>query len=489
MSQPVPDLLVAPPVVQEKRWRPQQFPRHYAEKYQYPIHKAFFFVLNEGVATTLRKYHSKAVEREIEHDQVIVTALLEVGGQRYLGFTRRLGGPLVFHTRLIFELGAGHDISEVRLSEAAVRMMESFVPVPSCPLPEGLPGLIVRENLFLRPITSAAAWERFAVQPKPAPPVPRNGGVFLVGFGGYVREYVLPYVAGRVAAAVDYKARLIQKHLTVDFPVYTALAEVRGQIAVAKEPLVVISTYHSDHARVAFEVLDANPKACVFIEKPAAVELADALRLAELRRQGAWIDVGYNRRYPAFTQVLRDACVALPRPCVVNMLVKELRLPASHWYFWPNQGTRITGNVCHWIDLAVYLMQAAPTELTLLHTGDTIAAALLFSDGSLVNITATDFGHGLRGVEEWIEVRGGDTTLTLLDFKQLVMRSGATSKSISRWRRDKGHAAMYRDLSLRWAARAAPLYPAEDIVQVTRICGRLSEMMTWGIRSDKLVDR
>jgi predicted dehydrogenase len=169
------------------------------------------------------------------------------------------------------------------------------------------------------------------------------------------------------------------------------------------------------------------------------------------------------------------------------MLVKELALPPSHWYFWPNQGTRLTGNLCHWIDLAVHLTQEMPTELTLLPSGDNVAVGMLFADGTLINIAATDMGSGLHGVEEFIEMRGGDTTLSMFDFKKLVIRSGSASKTIRRSVRDKGHTPMYHSLVQRWHADAAPLYPAEDIVRVTRICRLLSGMLTSTERHCKML--
>jgi len=85
----------------------------------------------------------------------------------------------------------------------------------------------------------------------------------------------------------------------------------------------------------------------------------------------------------------------LSRPLIFSAIVKEPKIPQTHWYFWQNQGTRITGNVCHWIDLAFFLIGSRVTEINLLNTGDSVSIGLVFQDGSLATIVASDIGTWL----------------------------------------------------------------------------------------------
>ncbi len=50
-------------------------------------------------------------------------------------------------------------------------------------------------------------------------------------------------------------------------------------------------------------------------------------------------------------------------PLTMTCIVKELRLPKSHWYYWSTQGTRIAGNLCHWIDLGAYCIKQRPVSV------------------------------------------------------------------------------------------------------------------------------
>jgi predicted dehydrogenase len=346
--------------------------------------------------------------------------------------------------------------------------------VPSCPFPEELVDEIVRANPKLArskpPAPAAAHPPRSGSGPAraPRPSTPAQSGVYLIGFGGYVREYVMPHVRRDARAAADYKADLIRRFARPHIPVYSDTEPLLEQLAGDQRPLVIISSYHSDHASDALRVLEANPQAYVFVEKPAAVLPADADRLAELRGSGAWIDVGYNRRFAPLTAALRAELARLPRPWSLAMAVKELSIPASHWYHWANQGTRISGNACHWIDLAHFLVASPAVEIESSGLGHDVALTLRFRDGSHAALTMTERGEDLYGVTERIRVEAGDCTVELDDFRRITVNRGASSRTVARMRRDKGHDAMYRSLLERWRAALPPVYPVDDLRDVSR---------------------
>src|SRR5438874_1812813 len=86
------------------------------------------------------------------------------------------------------------------------------------------------------------------------------------------------------------------------------------------------------------------------------------------------------------TALRRQRLAGAPGPLAYTAVVKELKIPDTHWYLWSTQGTRITANACHWLDLACHLSASEPRELTLLNAADTTSLALRFSDGSLATI-------------------------------------------------------------------------------------------------------
>ena len=324
----------------------------------------------------------------------------------------------------------------------------------------------------LREIAFAAA-----APPAATPePVGRNE-VFLVGAGAYACAYILPALSGLpFHTVVDLNPALVAR-VAKRFKFRhwdTSVERAFERLADAVEPIVILAGYHSTHAEHAAMAISANPRAHVMIEKPPALDMAQAARLVALREAGAHIEIGYNRRSAPMTQIARRVIGEADGPFHVLCIVKELRIPESHWYYWPSQGTRIFGNVAHWVDIAVSLIDADPVSLVVASAehsivGDETSMAVTFADGSRLTVVATKLGNGLRGVQEFIEIRRGDITVRIDDFISMTSETGARRWVRRRRFRDKGHTAMYRSFLDDIAARRPPSYPDRALLTTTRI--------------------
>jgi len=120
-----------------------------------------------------------------------------------------------------------------------------------------------------------------------------------------------------------------------------------------------------------------------------------------------------------------------------------LKIP-THWYADRRQGSRLLGEVCHFVDTCTALAGAPPAEVVAVagpageaQGGNDLALALRFDDGSLATITYASGGHGSTAKER-IEILGGGHTLVIDDFRSLTVDgAGAWSGS-----QDKGHTAL-----------------------------------------------
>ena len=102
-----------------------------------------------------------------------------------------------------------------------------------------------------------------------------------------------------------------------------------------------------------------------------------------------------------------------------------------------NQGTRITGNLCHWIDLAVFFLEDNPLPVwvtmsprmpgTEPGSDEERVLTVTFEDGSLLTVLGTTRGDDIRGVQEQIDIRRGRTTITIDDLWKMRVRSGGSS--------------------------------------------------------------
>jgi predicted dehydrogenase len=301
---------------------------------------------------------------------------------------------------------------------------------------------------------------------------PMAPDLFVAGAGAYVHSYVLPCLRGlSMHTVVDLNAALAAR--TAERFGFrhadTSCARAFERLADCRMPVLVIATYHSTHVELAKLAWDINPSTRILIEKPPVTDMGQLRRLASLRERGAWIEIGYNRRHARLARKLGQGLRQAHGPIHMTCIVKELRIPPSHWYHWPAQGTRITGNLCHWLDLAAFLIGSLPVrvraECDSRHAlGDELTVMAHYEDGSRLTLVATEQGNSLAGVQEYIDVRRGDFTGIIDDFVRLKVLDGGSRRTSRTFSRTKGHREMYRDFVQRITAGRPPYTSQTDLV-------------------------
>ncbi len=316
-------------------------------------------------------------------------------------------------------------------------------------------------------------------------------GLFIYGLGGYVQMFIMHHFRRlEKIACVDYKynvASKFQQKYGFRYK-YVVPGDSYPLLKLTKRPVVIIATYHSDHASIAEEVFHTNPKAQIFIEKPPTVTMDDLEKLIRLYRDGAFLHMGFNRRFIPWNRDVK--ALVKDQVLVITCTVKEVVISPNHWYFWDHQGTRITGNVVHWIDLANYWIQSDPVEINVMASPDNrenVAISVLFRNGSLLNITASDQGNSLRGVQEKIEVRYGNETVFIDDFNQFVQyRNNGRMKKRRKLRRYKGHSEMYRNFSKIIEGKDSYEYSVRDLINTSVVTFYASDMLKNGTRTAQI---
>lgn len=96
----------------------------------------------------------------------------------------------------------------------------------------------------------------------------------------------------------------------------------------------------------------------VHVEKPIAVARSQLIELLRAKRQsGGRTFAGYNRPFSSAIQLLRarttiDTAAGIPLQCFVS----GYQIGPGHWYRRPEEGTRVCGNLGHWLDLMVHTL-------------------------------------------------------------------------------------------------------------------------------------
>ena len=305
---------------------------------------------------------------------------------------------------------------------------------------------------------------------RPAPrPVVRFG---VIGAGNYATSMLLPHLQDRtdvrlveVATATGLSAANAQRR----FGFERCSTDHRGLLADGAVDAVVIATRHHAHAAMVCDALRAGK--AVFVEKPLAVD-PDQLQaiLAAVGDSGNdRLMVGFNRRFAPLLVDLKSHFGARNGPLQVRYDVNAGRLEAGSWYGQPEEGSRLVGEGCHFIDTVSWWLEQDPVAVFAAATGDPddTASTLLYSDGSVATI-AYQTGGDSRAPKELFQVTGERQLARLHNFQRTELwRGGRRRVRQSRTGIDKGQ-KQELDAFVRAVADAHAMpIPLESLVATT----------------------
>jgi predicted dehydrogenase len=313
----------------------------------------------------------------------------------------------------------------------------------------------------------------------------RSGhGVSLVAAGDYARTDIVPALrrAGCVLRAVADIEPHVAAYTQRVFGFEAAVTDWRDALQHPGTDTVVVASFHDSHATIAAEALRQGKN--VLLEKPPVVTTDDLDILLDAARTQGFLDIGYNRRYAPFARQAKALVTDAKGPMTMTMLVREVEIPPQHWYRWPKEGTRVTGNLCHWLDLAIFLLDVGPVpqEMTVSAPADPEhdeerTFTVVFDEGSTVTIVATQRGDPTLGVQELIDIRRDDISIRIDDFRRFDATRMGRTLSRARSRRDKGHRAMYDEMLRRVRNAESPLYTLRDLEVTSRLTILATDMV------------
>ncbi|MFH2108811.1 MAG: bi-domain-containing oxidoreductase [Chrysiogenia bacterium] len=219
---------------------------------------------------------------------------------------------------------------------------------------------------------------------------------------------------------------------------------------------VFIATRHDSHAKYVLAALKSGKN--VFVEKPICLTEAELMEISSLysslitplsgdlkgHHSSPLLMVGFNRRFAPLIQKLM-ATLPTDLPKAINYRINSGSIPPGHWIHDPETGGgRVIGEVCHFVDLAMFIAGAPVTQVSAnlmasaQNLEDTLVVNLAFTDGSVAAISY--FSNGSPQLpKERLEVFCAGQAAILEDFKTLTVYDKKISQTkLSRL--DKGHA-------------------------------------------------
>jgi predicted dehydrogenase len=210
--------------------------------------------------------------------------------------------------------------------------------------------------------------------------------------------------------------------------------------------LVFVASNHASHAEYAIQAL--NRGKAVHIEKPHVVNEDQLNRLCDaMHRSKRPVMLGFNRPHSRIGREIKRHLDTQSGPAVFNWFIAGHEIPPDHWYFKQEEGGRILGNLCHWIDFVHQMVpegsrfpvEIVPTPAD--NSGSGVAVAYRFADNTVAAITFSAKGHTFEGVRERFAAHRGDVLIAMEDFKKLVVEVLDKKHITNLLYRDHGHEA------------------------------------------------
>jgi polar amino acid transport system substrate-binding protein len=163
--------------------------------------------------------------------------------------------------------------------------------------------------------------------------------------------------------------------------------------------------------------------------------------------------VGFNRRFSPLAQRAKEFFSGRETPLSMLYRVNAGRIPKDHWLQNDQEGGgRIVGEVCHFIDLMVFLTESLPASVfaesvsaksSKIVDADSVFITLKFADGS--NGVVAYLGEGDKGLaKERVEIFGAGKSFVLDDFRRATLYQNGREEQVNLKTQDKGQQAQVR---------------------------------------------
>ena len=317
--------------------------------------------------------------------------------------------------------------------------------------------------------------ERLVALPGGAAPSVPEVVVGVIGAGNFTGQVLLPALleTGARLRTIVSAAGVTGTHLGKKFGFEQSTTESDRVFGDGAVNTVVITTRHNSHARYVIEGLKAGKR--VYVEKPLCLTVEELEAISELHRgtSGAFVMVGFNRRFAPQVATMKRLLAGAPQPKALVMTVNAGAIPATHWtQDLAVGGGRMVGEGCHFVDLLRHLAGSSIERSTAtvlgVAPGDSVTVSLGFADGSMGTIHYLANGH--KAVpKERLEVYVGGRVLVLDNFRVLTGYGWPGFSRQKLWRQDKGHRAeLVALVDAIKNGRGSPI-PFQEIVEVMRV--------------------
>jgi len=310
----------------------------------------------------------------------------------------------------------------------------------------------------------------------------------IIGAGSFTQDVHLPNLKKlkdifniyAICSKVGGEAESIARQ----YKAYIATTDYNQILNDENIKLVLVSTRHNLHAKIAVNVLKAGK--AVFVEKPMALNEDELLELKEIiEKTKIPYMVGFNRRFSPYSLLAKKLISAGNGPLLINYRMNAGYIPKTHWVHNEEGGGRNIGEACHIYDLfnfftgsefySISAHSITPLSEQYL-TNDNFSATIKYKNGSVCNLTYTSMGSRVAPKEQ-MDVYFDGKNLYLNDFKELYLYD-ARIKLLDKGIQDKGHLNELKSFGeyLKGSSEAQVI-PLWQLIQATEISFKVEKQI------------
>jgi polar amino acid transport system substrate-binding protein len=300
-----------------------------------------------------------------------------------------------------------------------------------------------------------------------------------VGAGSFAQNVIFPLVRGTKGAVLRSVATASGVATETARRAF-GFIKAQSSSTLIEDPnndAVFILSRHDSHAHYVVSALSHHKP--VFVEKPLAVtyqqlnEVRCAVQAEIEQGYAPFVMVGFNRRFAPLTRELCHFFAGRKEPMMVQVRINAGYLPLHHWTQRKEDGGRILGELCHFVDWVRAVTGSPIQQVSAFalpdgtrYNRDNVSVTLSFQDGSIANLLY--LANGDKSVpKEYMEVFCQGCVARIDDFHSLELSQVGKTRSIKA-SGDKGH---QREIELVVAAirqnTECPI-PFEEVMEVSQ---------------------
>lgn len=270
--------------------------------------------------------------------------------------------------------------------------------------------------------------------------------VGFIGAGNFAQSNLLPHLVTNkislrgVCTSTPVNSKSVAEKFGFDF-FTTDYNEVLENDSINT---VFIASRHDSHGKYVLEAIKKGKH--VFVEKPLCISVEELETIRNSHNPENLLVVGFNRRFSDAFYDIKKFFENTLEPFVVNYRVNAGLIPKTHWIQSPEQGGRIIGEGCHFIDTISFLTGSRPCKVFAesLHTTNTkminydnVNVVVKYENGSVGNILYLANGDSSQP-KEYCEVFAGGKSAVMNNFKETIFY-GNGKKTKKTYSGSKGH--------------------------------------------------